>query len=680
MIRFSPLMILLACGDKPIPLDRPGPDLELSISPANPTTVDDLLVDADPVSPVGKVEVELVWWKNGEATEHMDNLLSAEHTTKGDVWTVQALATDANGLGEVAVSEETLILNSGPTQPTVRVLPSAPTVGLQSMQCVIDDASVDGDADVLSYSFTWMKEGEPYTDADTQDIDGDLIDVSALVEGDHWQCGLVVSDGESETEQATADAVVAGAYEGFGDTPLSLSTADRVFFGVGHRDYMGHAVAGAGDIDGDGIDELMVSAHRMERDGRNRGATFIFRGVDLQDGDSTDPIEDAAWIIDASHDFDFSGYALAGAGDVDGDGLDDVLVSSHNADDVAFNSGVVGLFTGATLGEPRELWTDDNSVRFVGESLRAYTGFAVDSAGDVDGDGRPDVLIGAMGNLDRYPYEGKAYVVRADEFVGDDEVMLGVTGTTLWGEERRGYAGWSVSAAGDADGDGLDDVLVSACGMELDGTEQGKVYLVLADMMDGVDSIELSDVDTTWSGESDFAWGGYDVEGLGDIDGDGRPEFAMSALLEAGFQQYPGRVYVFRGGPMPNRQLMSNAPLQFVPDGDSDQFGREISGDGDVDGDGLSDLLVGAMTASQPDSGSGAAYLWLGASLVADGIYDARNADARFSGNGPGDLMGGGLSIAQDLDGDALDDIAIGAHGTQIDGDEVGSVGIWFSR
>ena len=680
MFRFMSFLLVVACGEKPIPLDRPGPDLEVSISPANPTTVDDLVVDADPVSSVGRVEVELVWWKNGEATEHMDNVLAAEHTTKGDVWTVQALGTDANGLGDVVVSEEALIENSAPTTPSIRILPSAPTVGLQPMQCVIDELPVDADGDSLTHTFTWLREGENYTDAGSQEFDGDLIDVEALVEGDHWQCSLVVSDGDEETEEVTADAVVAGSFEGFGDEPLPLSTADRVFYGVDHRDYMGHAVASAGDIDGDGIDELMVSAHRIEREGRNRGATFIFRGVDLQEGEGTDPIDGAAWVIDASHDFDFSGYALAGAGDVDGDGLDDVLVSSHNADDVAFNSGVVGLFTGATLGDPRELWTDENSVRFVGESLRAYTGYSVDSAGDVDGDDRPDILIGAMGNLDRYPYEGKAYVVRAAEFEDGDEVLLGSTGTTLWGEERRGYAGWSVSGAGDADGDGLDDVLVSACGMELDGTEQGRVYLVLADMIDGADNVELSDVDTTWSGETDFAWGGYDVEGLGDIDGDGRPEFAMSALLEAGFDQYPGRVYVFRGGPMPSEQRMSNAPLQFVPDGDSDQFGREIAGDGDVDGDGLSDLLVGAMTASQPDSGSGAAYLWLGASLASDGIYEARNADARFSGNGPGDLMGAGLSIAHDLDGDALDDIAIGAHGTQVDGAEIGAVGIWFSR
>jgi hypothetical protein len=216
--------------------------------------------------------------------------------------------------------------------------------------------------------------------------------------------------------------------------------------------------------------------------------------------------------------------------------------------------------------------------------------------------------------------------------------------------------------------------------MELLGTEQGRVYLVLADTLDGADSLELSDVDTTWSGESDYAWAGYDVDGLGDIDGDGRPEFAMSALLEAGFDQYPGAVYVFRGGPLPDRQMMSDAPLQFRPDGDADQLGREVSGGGDVDGDGLADVLIGAMTASQPEAASGAAYLWLGASLLDDGVHDARNADARFGGGGEGALMGAGLSIAQDLDGDALDDIVIGAHGTRIGDDEVGAVGVWFSR
>mgnify|MGYP003315290642 CR=1 FL=1 len=85
--------------------------------------------------------------------------------------------------------------------------------------------------------------------------------------------------------------------------------------------------------------------------------------------------------------FDFAGYAVAGVGDTDGDGLSDLLISTHNSDEMAFNSGSVSLFTRDDLGEPGTLLADSASTRFIGESLRAYTGLAVDGAGDVDGDG-----------------------------------------------------------------------------------------------------------------------------------------------------------------------------------------------------------------------------------------------------------------------------------------------------
>jgi hypothetical protein len=665
---------LLACADKEIP-DSPGPDSIVSISPASPTTLDDLVADADAIDPLGAGwTLDYVWSLDGEVTEHTGSVLSASATEKNHSWTVEVVATDVNGLGAPSTAEAVVVVNTLPEAPVISISPASPRANTGPLVCTVDEEALDVDSDALSYVFAWTNNGIDVTSEDTVPAELPMV-------GEEWTCSVQASDGVGLGPVVSATVTIGGGFAGWQMGAQNLGDADRWFEGSNDADFFGWEVSGAGDVDGDGLADMMVSGHRMEGEGRNRGVTFVMTGQSLMSGTTTDPFAEATWTILGSQDFDFNGYALAGAGDADGDGLDDLLVSSHNADDPNFNAGAVDLLVATDLGAPGVLTSESASVRFVGESLRAYTGYSVDGQGDVDGDGHPDVLIGAMGNLDREPYAGKAYLVRHAEYAGQTEVRLSDTGTIFWGEERRGYAGWAVSFSGDVDADGLDDVLVSACGTELSGTERGSAYWVKGSTLVGAVSFELSDADSVWEGQSDYAYVGYDVSGVGDVDGDGRPDVAVSALLGDAEARFPGGVALFPGAAWPETMAWTDAPYRFDGWGSDDQFGREVSGRGDVDGDERADLLIGAMTAGSDQAG--AAVLWLSADLTGEGTYAAASASASFTGDTAGDQLGAGLAFVGDLDGNGLDEFAVGAH-TSSNGGEVataeqGSVGVFFS-
>ncbi len=356
---------------------------------------------------------------------------------------------------------------------------------------------------------------------------------------------------------------------------------------------------------------------------------------------------------------DSAGARISGAGDVNADGHDDLLVGAPNNEDGGYGAGAAYLVLGPVTG------TVDLSLaaaELVGEEANDLAGDSVSGAGDVDGDGHDDLLVGASRHNDRL-----------DEYAGAAYLVLGpVTGTLdlsradakFVGEEYSDFAGFDVSDAGDVDGDGHDDVLIGAMGGDDGGGNAGAACLFLGPV---TGTIGLSMADAELVGEDDGDQLGWSVSGAGDTDGDGHADLLVGTYSQYEGGAYAGAAYLVRG-PVTGILDLSLADAKLVGEETHDYAGRSVSGAGDVDGDGHTDLLIGAAGHDEGGAGGpyapGAAYLVLGS---VNGTLDLSLADAKFLGAEEEDAAGFYVSGAGDVDGNGHHDMLIGApsHGAR---------------
>ena len=405
--------------------------------------------------------------------------------------------------------------------------------------------------------------------------------------------------------------------------------------------FFGQEIAAIGDVDGDGITDFAVGA---SNEMGNVGRVHLYSGADGAGIRS---------IVSPTGEADFFGYFVDGAGDLDGDGTPDLLVSDVSAVDGFANAGRVYVVSGAS-----------------GEIVRTYTspapeaagnfGFNAASPGDLDGDGTPDVVIGT-GDED-VTIDGTTYVDRGwiYAFSGDDGSVLW-RATTPTPEERT-YLG-RVVVAGDVTGDGVADLLASAVladdseGVEsglayvFDGTDGSLVYtfesgnaqgngffgftlrglpditgdgvpdLAVGAPYEGVGGSTVRDGTVTFFSGSDGAslgtyvreerqaerLHGWEIEPIGDLDGDGVTEIAISAPNQFNDYQYrppplsepfSGAFSVVSGAAIGGEESVLFADVYpSLPDFPTTfrwQYGTDLAPLGDVDGDGLPDLAVGA--------------------------------------------------------------------------------------
>ena len=328
------------------------------------------------------------------------------------------------------------------------------------------------------------------------------------------------------------------------------------------------------------------------------------------------------------------GWAVCSAGDTDGDGIDDWLFGSPFSDQNGTNSGSVRLVSGA-----------DGTSRFTlhGVAPMDLFGYSLACAGDVDGDGFSDLVIGAYGNDDFGPEAGTAYV-----FSGQSGALL----HELSGGEAYENNGISVAGAGDVDGDGLDDVLVGAWGSDLAGSNAGA-----ARVFSGADGSLLR----LLLGEAELDLFGVAVCGLGDVDGDGRADLAVGAKWNDQAGSGAGSVHVFSGA--------DGSPLFILRGAASgDSFGSSLACAGDIDNDGVNDLIVGALGADAPGTNAGAATVFSGV----DG-----GELLHFAGPAAGDGFGVSVAGVGDMDGDGRADVIVGAHGNDANGASAGCARIF---
>jgi len=352
--------------------------------------------------------------------------------------------------------------------------------------------------------------------------------------------------------------------------------------------------------------------------------------------------------------------------------LGDALVGAFGADEMGQASGAVYLFTGTAMGA--ELQVSDATATLVGEAVGDEFGIGVSLRGDFDGDGLSDAVIGARSSDGDGDDAGRAYV-----FFGADIATGGVfdatdAGATLTGEAPGDLAAQAVVPVGDVDGDGLDDLLVGAHLNADGGGQAGKSYLVLGSQLTG--ELSLADAHAVFVGEVAGDNSGTALASLGDLDLDGRDEVLIGAKYHDALGANTGRAYLFFGSTLATGGTfdLSSADIMFTGEAEGDECGRAVGLAGDVDGDGLPDLLLGAVYNDDGGNGSGKAYVFLGSSLLDAAQRSCGDADAAFAGEASGDRTGQPVTGVGDLNNDGIDDLLIGAAFSDAGGPNAGKV------
>jgi hypothetical protein len=469
--------------------------------------------------------------------------------------------------------------------------------------------------------------------------------------------------------------------------------------GESANDQSGHSVSSAGDINGDGLADVIVGAVGADPNGKASGASYVVFG-----SAADFPANINLARLDGSIGFklsgvdkdDISGISVAGAGDINGDGIDDMIVGAANAG--IGLSGVSYVVFGTTSGFAADIdlssLDGSNGFSLTG-ARRDQAGASVASAGDVNGDGFADIVIGATGASPNGTQSGATYVVfgGASGFASNISLsgINGSNGFKLSGVAAYDRSGISVASAGDVNGDGFDDVIVGAPGTQYPGFGKGSSYVVFGRQAGFAPSLDLSTLNGTngfrLSGGNLEDRGGNSVSSAGDVNGDGFADLVVGAPWADAGGDTGGVTYVVfgkAGGYAPNVNLSrlggSNGFRLVGPQGD--WSGESVSAAGDVNGDGFADVIVGAVFAG-PNS-AGAAYVVFGKASgfgadIALASLDGSNG-FKLSGVATMDRTGSSVASAGDVNGDGFSDLIVGAPTSNSNGTYSGSSYVVFGR
>ncbi len=489
----------------------------------------------------------------------------------------------------------------------------------------------------------------------------------------------ITADGASQTVTVTIHGANDGAVIELSDVEMGLG--GFVINGVSHHDYAGFAVSGAGDVNGDGFDDLIVGARYDDPNGEESGASFVVFGktdgtkVELSDIEAGR----GGFVINGVSAGDYSGRSVSSVGDVNGDGFDDVIVGAPNDDPNANYAGASFVVFGKTDGTKVELSAVEAGIGgFVinGVSEDDYSGFSVSGAGDVNGDGFDDLIIGARNDNPNGNNSGASFVVFGKTNGTNVElsaVEAGTGGFVMNGVSVGDLAGFSVSLAGDVNGDGFDDLIVGALEDDPNGSNSGASFVVFG-KTDGT-AVQLSNVEAgtggfVINGVTDGDKAGFSVSSAGDVNGDGFEDLIVGALYNDLNVSNSGASFVVFGKTDGTKVELSDIELGrggFAINGVSadDVSGVSVSSAGDMNGDGFDDLIVGAKGDDPNGSASGASFVVFGktdGTAVQLSNVEAGRGGFVINGVSQGDYSGFSVSSAGDVNGDGFDDLIVGAN------------------
>ena len=416
-----------------------------------------------------------------------------------------------------------------------------------------------------------------------------------------------------------------GGLLGIATGPDAIMESDQVGAGL-------VCVSGAGDVNGDGYADVIAGAPAYDNGAAGGGAGLIYHG-----GPSS--IMMMFLTPSASAGGLGVGASVSGAGDVNGDGYADVIAGSPNYTNGESQEGAACVFHGGASGISPTV-----AAMMESDQDAALLGFSVSDAGDVNGDGYGDVIVGAFGYDSGEPDEGAAFV-----YHGSADGITPAAAAMLESDQSYANLGWSVSGAGDINGDGYADVIAGAINYDNGQTDEGAAF-VYHGSPSGISTTAAAMVH---SGQ-DTALMGWSVSGAGDVNGDGFADLIVSAPTYDNGEIDEGVVFVYHGSAS---GISTSATVMVESDQAAYFLGYSVSGAGDVNRDGYADLIVGVTSYDNGHAEEGAAFVYHGS---ASGI--STTASAIVESNQPYAQMGTGVSGAGDVNGDGFADVIVGAY------------------
>ncbi|MCD2175782.1 VCBS domain-containing protein [Rhizobium sp. C4] len=633
-----------------------------------------------------------------------------------------------NDAAEITGTITGMVREDGQLSTSGRLFASDPDVGQSSFDTqslspgLYGGITIDADGSWTYQLDNWRPEVQALNNGDVltdeiyiPTVDGTMTMITIAVQGTD-EPGVTVIEAPAQILLSS----LAGS-------PYGLKIVGGAF-----GDRAGYSVSSAGDFNGDGVDDLLVSAMyggdfggrvaasaaMVSDGGGGQDTAFVLFGgyslggtIDLADvGFSIGGVR-----ITAESDTIQNGITVASLGDFNGDGLDDIAIGAHSDHEAGYSAGAAYIIYGTTEA-PQTLQLSEIAIghggfKILGENDYDTAGTSVSAAGDINGDGYADVIIGAPNNSSTADYSdstGAAYVIlgsRDRNSTLDLQLMQkGSDGFKIAGEEPYQLAGYAVSSAGDFNQDGYGDYVIGAYGGYSNGFYKGAAYLVYGSG-NSISSIDLGGLGFgvggfKISGVAEFDETGFAVAAAGDVNGDGLDDFLIGAPFDAPYYgmvegAMAGKAYVVYGrGDVPygvDLEHMTlgtdggtrSAGLRIIGEDDLDRAGVAVSSAGDINGDGLADILVGAPGNGEGRSEAGAAYVIFCESERTGDIHlsdiAAGKGGFKLVGEAAGDVAGSTVAAAGDVNGDGFDDLLVGARGNDVtEGDDRGAAYVLF--
>ncbi len=429
---------------------------------------------------------------------------------------------------------------------------------------------------------------------------------------------------------------------------IGLSTANPApdWTAEGNQAYarFGWAVSTAGDVNGDGFDDVIVGAPYYSNDERQEGRVVVYYGSAM----GLNHIPD--WTAEGGQAGAEFGWSVGTAGDVNGDGFADVIVGAKGYDKGKKHQGRGLVYYGSSKGLSA---TPDWIVK--GEQGTTCFGCSVNTAGDVNGDGFDDVIIGAHTCTDT---AGRAFV-----YHGSTD---GLSSTPDWiasGDRMMAWSACLVGTVGDVNGDGFDDVII---GIHKCVKARGKTVVIYHGSATGLEPTPA------WSADEIQFWGrfGLAVDSAGDVNGDGYADVIVGAPGKCGAGI--GCVYVYHGSAT---GLSTNPSWTIDHDPAESYFGWSVNSIGDVNDDGYADIIIGAILDDNDRKNEGTAFIYHGSVAGVNPTpvctLEGDQIDAYF---------GVSVSTAGDVNGDGFADIIVGACCYDRDEEDEGMVFVYYGH